>query len=60
VDSSLRSIRNYTRLEGVSREMQGITVKLRGLAPLIIKALLFAVPLVLAACQHNGSGGSGY
>jgi len=40
--------------------MQGITVKLRSLAPLIIKALLFAVPLVLAACQHNGSGGSGY
>jgi hypothetical protein len=40
--------------------MEAIVVKARVVVPILARLVLLALPLVLAACQNNGSGGSGY
>ena len=42
------------------KEMAGITMDAGTLGPFIVRAFLLALPLILAACRQNGSGGSGY
>ena len=44
---------------GVKR-IDDIRVRAGTFGPFFVRAFLLALPLVLAACRQNGSGGSGY
>jgi hypothetical protein len=47
-------------ISAVFDDMERIAKNSRSFGPVIARLLALLVPLVLAACQHNGSGVSGY